>query len=47
MICRTLTDDHFEIADPSPDDIPDEAVELIAAAVMEMIEAGTDEEDVS
>ena len=41
MICRSpLTDADFTIIDQCPDDIPDEAAELIAAAVMEMIEAG-------
>lgn len=45
MICRTLTDDHFTIVGQCPDDIPDEAAELIAAAVLEMIEASMGEEE--
>ncbi len=43
MICRTLTDANFTIVDQCPDDIPDEAAELLAAAVLGMIEAGSSE----
>ena len=38
MICRTITDDAFEIVDPLDESITDEAAELLAAAVLRMIE---------
>ncbi|NLS92037.1 MAG: hypothetical protein GXX96_07635 [Planctomycetaceae bacterium] len=41
MICRTICDTDFAIADPIPDDLPDEAAELLAAAIIDMIEAET------